>query len=73
MGIQTYFDKFHDKIKLTREDDAYRKARERDDSIKKEVKSEFKEAGYLVVDDFIQGSLKTHTGVVPRGRDRGGS
>ena len=69
MGIQTYFEKFHDKIKLGREDDGYRKARERDDSIKKDVKSEFKEAGYPVVDDFIQGSLKTHTGVVPLAGD----
>ena len=65
MGIQTNFDKFHDKIKLGREDDAYKKARERDDSIKKNVKSAFKDAGYPVVDDFIQGSLKIHTGIVP--------
>ena len=65
MSIQTHFDKFHDKIKLGREDDAYRKARERDDSIKIDVKSAFKTAGYPVVDDFIQGSLKTHTGIVP--------
>ena len=33
MGIQTHFDKFHDKIKLGREDDAYKKARGRDDNI----------------------------------------
>ena len=65
MGIQTYFDKFHDKIKLGREDDAYKKARERDDSIKAEVKTAFREVDYPVVDDFIQGSLKTHTGIVP--------
>ena len=65
MGIQTHFDKFHDKIKLGREDDAYKKARERDDSIKKEVSSAFAKAGYPVVNDFIQGSLKTHTGIVP--------
>ena len=48
-----------------REDDAYKKARERDDSIKKEVISAFAEAGYPIVNDFIQGSLKTHTGIVP--------
>ena len=54
-----------DKIKLGREDDAYKKARKRDDSIKAEVKTAFREAGYPVVDDFIQGSLKTHTGIVP--------
>ena len=65
MGIQSHFDKFHNKIKLGREDDAYKKARDRDDSIKKEVISAFASAGYPVVSDFIQGSLKTHTGIVP--------
>ena len=65
MGIQTHFKKFHDKIKLGRKDDAYKKARERDDSIRAQVKAAFKEAGYPVAEDFIQGSLKTHTGIVP--------
>ena len=65
MGIQTHFDKFHAKIKLGREDDAYKKARNRDDSIKAEVKTAFDDAGYPVIADFIQGSLKTHTGIVP--------
>ena len=65
MGIQTHFEKFHDRIKLGREDDLYRKARDRDDSIKAEVKTAFSKAGYPVVADFIQGSLKTHTGIVP--------
>ncbi|MXZ43813.1 MAG: nucleotidyltransferase [Gammaproteobacteria bacterium] len=65
MGIQTHFDKFHNKIKLGREDDAYKKARDRDDSIKKDVASAFQSAGYPVVKDFIQGSLKTHTGIIP--------
>lgn len=65
MGIQTHFNKFHDNIKLGRKDDAYKKARERDDSIKAEVKTAFRKASYPVVDDFIQGSLKTHTGIVP--------
>ena len=69
MGIQTHFDKFHDRIKLGREDDAYKKARERDDSIKKEVKTAFKNAGYPIVNDFIQGSLKIHTGIVPLSGD----
>ena len=69
MGIQTHFNKFHGKIKLGREDDAYKKARERDDSIKAEVKTAFSEAGYPVVSDFIQGSLKTHTGIVPTSGD----
>ena len=65
MGIQSHFDKFHERIKLGREDDAYKAARERDDSIKAEVRDAFKEAGYPLVTDFIQGSLKTHTGVKP--------
>ncbi|MDE0242019.1 MAG: nucleotidyltransferase [bacterium] len=69
MGIQTHFNKFHDKIKLGRKDDAYRKARERDDSIKGEVSSAFAQAGYPVVNDFIQGSLGTHTGIVPLSGD----
>lgn len=65
MGIQTHFQEFHDKIKLGRQDDAYKKARNRDDSITKAVKAAFNEAGYPVIHDFIQGSLKTNTGVVP--------
>ena len=65
MGIQTHFNKFHDKIKLGREDDAYKKARDRDDSIKAEVKTAFNEEGYPVIDDFVQGSLETYTGIVP--------
>ena len=65
MSIQTHFDKFHDKIKLGREDDAYKKVRDRDDSTKADVKTAFSEAGYPVVADFIQGSLETHTGIVP--------
>ena len=65
MGIQTHFDKFHDRIKLGRQDDAYKKARDRDDSIKSDVKASFSEAGYPVVAEFIQGSLNTHTGIMP--------
>lgn len=65
MGIQTHFNSFHERIKLGREDAAYRKARKRDDSIKADVKTAFREAGYPVVADFIQGSLKTHTAINP--------
>lgn len=65
MGIQTHFNKFHENIKLGRQDDAYKKARNRDDSIKAQVKTAFKDAGYPVANDFIQGSLKTNTGIVP--------
>ena len=55
MGIQTQFKKFHDKIKLSREDKSYRKARNRDDSISEDVKKSFKEADYPVIEQFIQG------------------
>lgn len=69
MGIQTYFNQFHDRIKLGRRDEEYKKARDRDDSITQDVKHAFKEAGYPVIHDFIQGSLKTNTGIVPVGTD----
>ena len=69
MTIQTHFHDFHDRIKLARGDGAYKTARERDDSIKKDVMAAFKEAGYPVVSDFIQGSLKTNTGVRPLNGD----
>ena len=65
MGIQTHFNNFHEKIKLGREDDVYKAARKRDDSITTDVKTAFREAEYPVVTDFIQGSLKTHTGIKP--------
>lgn len=69
MGIQRQFDKFHNTIKLGREDDAYKKARERDDSITDDVKIAFKEAGYPVTGRFIQGSLATATAIVPLSGD----
>ena len=65
MSIQTHFDKFHAKIKLGRQDDAYKKARERDNSITDAVKLSFSDAGYPVIADFIQGSLGTSTSIVP--------
>lgn len=65
MGIQRHFDAFHEAIKLGRGDGAYKTARERDDSIKADVIKAFREAGYPVVADFIQGSLTTHTGIKP--------
>ena len=69
MSIQIHFDKFHSKIKLSRQDAAYKKARERDDSITKDVKTSFKEAGYAVTSDFIQGSHSTCTAIVPLSGD----
>lgn len=69
MGTQQRFIKFHDAIKLSREDDAYSKARAKDDSVTADVKSTFKDKGYPVVEDFIQGSFSTHTAVKLKGED----
>lgn len=69
MSVQQLFINFHDAIKLSREDEAYRKAREKDDSVTADVKKVFREVGYPVIEDFIQGSLGTHTGVKQKGKD----
>lgn len=63
LSIQANFNKFHDKIKLSREDNEYRDAREKDDSILKDVKKALKEEGYPVIEDFLQGSMSTSTAV----------
>jgi hypothetical protein len=69
MSIQAKFIKFHDKIKLSREDSEYKNAREKDDSILKSIKSALKEEGYPVIEDFLQGSMSTATGVKNPGED----
>jgi hypothetical protein len=69
MGIQRHFQRFHDKIKLGRKDEAYSSAREKDDSIKEAIKRKFQESGYPVVNDFIQGSLAVNTGITSRDTD----
>lgn len=69
MGIQKHFRTFHDAIKLSKTDDAYRSARERDDSITQKVKNAFKEEGYPVVEDFIQGSFSTDTAILKTAGD----
>lgn len=63
MSVQNKFSKFHDKIKLGREDETYKEARTKDDSILNSLKSAFKNAGYPIIDTFIQGSLSTSTGI----------
>jgi hypothetical protein len=69
MGIQRHFKAFHDTIKLGRKDEAYASAREKDDNIKEAIKKSFVESGYPVVEDFIQGSLAVHTGIISRDTD----
>jgi len=63
MGLQTQFNKFHKKINLTRQDQAYKNAREKDDSILEKIRESFKKEGHPIISDFIQGSLKTCTAI----------
>lgn len=65
MSLQAQYRKFFKKIALTRESDQYREVREKDDMITEKVTVAFSEAGYTVEETFIQGSLATHTGVIP--------
>ena len=69
MSIQAKFIKFHDKIKLSREDSEYKDAREKDDSILKAVKKALKEEDCPVIDNFLQGSMSTATGIKNKGED----
>jgi len=69
MTVQQEFINFNDRIKLSRRDDAYTKARTKDDSITSAIKDAFKEEGYKVIDDFLQGSLSTDTGVLKKDGD----
>ncbi|MGF1865301.1 nucleotidyltransferase [Enterovibrio norvegicus] len=63
MSIQTHFDKFNKKIYLTSHSDGYKKAKEKDKSIFEEIKSAFKDAGYPVIDTFMQGSFAVNTAI----------
>lgn len=69
MSLQSKFNIFNQKIHLTRQDNAYKEAREKDDSITTAIKTKFKEKGYPVIDDFIQGSLATFTTIKEKGED----
>lgn len=69
MSIQSKFLKFHDAIKLGRKDLEYTNARLKDDSITESIKARFRLDGYPVIEDFIQGSLATSTGIREKGQD----
>lgn len=69
MSLQNKFKKFHDAIKLGRKDLEYTTARLKDDSITSDIVDRFKEDGYPVIEDFIQGSLATFTGIREKGQD----
>ncbi|NRB39409.1 MAG: nucleotidyltransferase [Pseudomonadales bacterium] len=64
MSIQKHFLAFHDRIKLSKQDDNYSDGRAKDDSITKAVKSAFNDSGYPVIEDFIQGSFSTDTAII---------
>ncbi|HHG2232141.1 TPA: cyclic GMP-AMP synthase DncV-like nucleotidyltransferase [Vibrio parahaemolyticus] len=63
MASQTHFNKFHEKIKLTREADAYKDARQKDTSILSKIREAFANEGYPLCDDFLQGSFSTNTAI----------
>ncbi|MGP9768790.1 nucleotidyltransferase domain-containing protein [Halomonas sp. AOP13-D3-9] len=63
MSIQTHFDRFNKKIYLTSLSAGYKKAKEKDESIFEEIKIAFKEAGYPVIDSFMQGSFSVNTAI----------
>ena len=69
MTIQKKFLEFNKNIHLTREESVYSDARKKDDSILAKIKERFKEEGYPVVSDFIQGALSTFTAIKEQSED----
>lgn len=63
MSIQTHFDKFNKKIYLTSHSVGYRKAKEKDEGIFEEIKKAFNDAGYPVIETFMQGSFAVNTAI----------
>lgn len=64
-SLQTKYINFKDNIALTRECDHYKKVREKDELITNKVSKAFRDEGYEVHSTFLQGSLATHTGIIP--------
>lgn len=69
MGLQRKFMTFNSNIYITRNDEDYKNARKKDDSITEEIRKKFNEKGYPVQEDFIQGSLATATAIKEKGKD----
>jgi len=69
VSLQKQYVKFHNTIKLSRESEAYRDAREKDDSIYKKIKDAFKDEGYEIIRSKILGSMGVHTGIEPLDED----
>lgn len=63
MEIQAHFNVFDKNIYLTSHSEGYKKAKEKDVSILKDIKTAFKDAGYPVIDSFMQGSFDVNTAI----------
>jgi len=50
MAIQTHFNNFDKKIYITTHSDEYKDAKNKDDSILKDIKTKFKEQGYIIIE-----------------------
>ena len=61
MSIQTHFNKFNKNIYLISHSEGYKKAKAKDESILKEIKSAFKEAGYPARQDHLDITFCTKT------------
>jgi len=55
--LQSKYNKFHKTIKISQQDDEYKKAKEKDDLILSKIKIAFKEEGYPVKSNFRVGSF----------------
>lgn len=65
MGLQQQFIKFEKKIRLTWNDDKLENIREKDESIRSDIRTAFKEKDYILKPFFQQGSYATNTTIVP--------
>jgi hypothetical protein len=65
MSLQSQFSKFEEKIRLTWSDNKLKEIREKDESIREDIKSAFKDKGYSVEEFFQQGSYATQTCIEP--------
>lgn len=61
--LQTQFKAFNSNIYLTGQSDDFKRAKEKDDSILKELKVVFKEKGYPIIESFRQGSFAVDTAI----------
>ena len=69
MGLQSQFNKFNENISLSWQDDRIKKIREKNESILGDIKEEFKESGYPVIESFKQGSYITNTTIEPLSKE----